>query len=110
MNKGVKPVLSSSRFYPYADNLVHTIVGYIGQASLKDIERMDTIRENLVQRLKGKSGIEYSNEKLLIGKYGIKRYEVNSPERISQIDHIKETQGTTIKTTVDLVQTLLKNY
>ncbi len=105
--EGVKPVVSSSRFYPYGDNLVH-VVGYVGQASIKDIERMDAIKENLVPGLKvGKSGIEYSNEKLLIGKYGIKRYEVNSSgKRISQIDHIKETQGTTIKTTVDLeVQT-----
>ena len=76
--EGVKPVVSSSRYYPYADNLVH-VVGYVGQASLKDIERMEAIKENLVPGLKvGKSGIEYSNQKSLIGKYGIKRYEVNS--------------------------------
>ncbi len=105
--EGVKPVVSSSRFYPYGENIVH-IVGYVGQASLKDIERMDAIRENLVPGLKvGKSGIEYSNEELLIGKYGIKRYEVNSSgKRISQIEHIKESQGAEIKTTIDLeVQT-----
>ena len=53
---------------------------------------MDAIKENLVPGLKvGKSGIEYSNEKSLIGKYGIKRYEVNSSgKRINQIEHIKE--------------------
>ena len=101
--EGVKPVVSSSRYYPYANNLVH-IVGYVGQASIKDIERMKEIRENLVPGLKvGKSGIEYSNEKLLIGKYGIKRYEVNSSgKRISQLEHIKESQGSEIKTTIDL--------
>ena len=101
--EGVKPVVSSSRYYPYGNNLVH-VVGYVGEPSLEDVDRMETIRENLVPGLKvGKSGIEYSNEKLLIGKYGIKRYEVNSSgKRISQIDHIKESQGISIKTTIDL--------
>ena len=100
---GVKPVVSSSRYYPHGDSLVH-VVGYVGQASIKDIERMKEIKENLVPGLKvGKSGIEYSNEKLLIGKYGIKRYEVNSSgKRISQLEYIKESQGRKIKTTVDL--------
>ncbi len=101
--EGVKPVVSSSRYYPYGSNLVH-VVGYVGEASLKDVERMDEIKENLVPGLKvGKSGIEYSNEKLLIGKYGIKRYEVNSSgKRISQLEYIKESQGVQIKTTIDL--------
>tara|TARA_Y100000741_G_scaffold243128_1_gene186383 strand:+ start:1324 stop:3291 length:1968 start_codon:yes stop_codon:yes gene_type:complete len=113
--EGVKPVVSSSRFYPYADNLVH-VVGYVGEASIKDIERMDAIKENLVPGLKvGKSGIEYSNEKSLIGKYGVKRYEVNSSgKRISQLEHIKESKGEEIKTTIDLevqkfAQELLKD-
>tara|TARA_B100001540_G_scaffold204358_1_gene180025 strand:- start:5482 stop:7419 length:1938 start_codon:yes stop_codon:yes gene_type:complete len=101
--EGVKPVVSSSRYYPYGNSSVH-VVGYVGDASLKDIERMEEIKENLVPGLKvGKSGIEYSNEKLLIGKYGIKRYEVNSSgKRISQIDYVKESQGVKIKTTIDL--------
>ena len=113
--EGVKPVVSSSRYYPYGSNLVH-IVGYVGEASIRDIERMEEIKENLVPGLKvGKSGIEYSNEKKLIGKYGIKRYEVNSSgKRIIQLEHIKESQGTEIKTTVDLevqklAQELLKD-
>ena len=113
--EGVKPVVSSSRYYPYGSNLVH-VVGYVGEASVRDIERMEEIKENLVPGLKvGKSGIEYSNEKKLIGKYGIKRYEVNSSgKRIIQLEHIKESQGTEIKTTVDLevqkfAQELLKS-
>ncbi len=101
--EGVKPVVSSSRFYPYKNLLVH-VVGYVGAASQKDIERKDVIKENLVPGLKvGKSGIEYAKETQLIGRYGIKRYEVNSSgKRISQIDYIKETQGEKIKLTVDL--------
>ena len=109
--EGVKPVVSSSRYYPYGSNLVH-VVGYVGEASIKDIERMDAIKENLVPGLKvGKSGIEYSNEKNLIGKYGIKRYEVNSSgKRISQLEHIKESKGKEIKLTVDLeVQKFAQN-
>ena len=90
--EGAKPVVSTSRFYPYANDLVH-IVGYVGDASIKDIENKSEIKENLVPGLKvGKSGIESSQEKLLIGKYGIKRYEVNSSgKRISQLEHIKES-------------------
>lgn len=101
--EGVKPVLTSSRYYPYSNDLVH-VLGYVGTPSEKDIENKDIIRENLVPGLKvGKSGIEYSYENLLIGRYGIKRYEVNSSgKRISQIDYIKETQGDKIKITVDL--------
>ncbi len=101
--EGTKPVVSSSRYYPYGNDLVH-IIGYVGEPSLSDIDRLEEIKENLVPGLKvGKSGIEYSNEKSLIGKYGIKRYEVNSSgKRISQLEYIKESQGTKIKTTIDL--------
>ena len=101
--EGAKPVLSTSRFYPHANDLVH-VVGYVGEASIKDIESKLEIKTNLVPGLKvGKSGLESSQEKLLIGKYGIKRYEVNSSgKRISQVDYIKETQGKEVKTTIDL--------
>ena len=51
-----------------------------------------------------KQGIESSKEKILIGKYGIKRYEVNaSGKRISQIDYLKKTQGgNSVRTTIDV--------
>jgi len=101
--EGVKPVLSTSRFYPYANDLVH-VVGYVSDASVDDIEKKSEIKENFVPGLKvGKSCIESSQEKFLIGKYGIKRYEVNSSgKRISQVDYIKEIQGKEIKITIDL--------
>ena len=39
----------------------------------------------------------------MIGKYGIKRYEVNaSGKRINQIDYLKENQGGKVKITIDL--------
>ena len=101
--EGAKPVLSTSRYYPYGNDLVH-VVGYVGEASIKDIESKKEIKENHVPGLKvGKSGLEYSQENLLIGKYGIKRYEVNaSGKRISQVDYIKEIQGKEVKTTIDI--------
>ena len=100
--EGAKPVLSTSRYYPYSNDMVH-IVGYVGAASLVDIEKKE-IKENLVPGMKvGKSGIENSQEKFLIGKYGVKRYEVNaSGKRISQVNYLKETQGNQIKLTVDI--------
>ena len=112
--EGAKPVLSTSRHYPHANDFVH-ILGYVGDASVKDIENKTEIKENFVPGLKvGKSGIESSKEKILIGKYGIKRYEVNaSGKRISQIDYLKENQGEEVKITIDLevqklAQSLLK--
>ena len=113
--EGAKPVLSTSRFYPYANDSVH-IVGYVGDASIKDIERKKEVAENFLPGLKvGKSGIESSQEKLLIGKYGIKRYEVNSSgKKISQIDYLKEIKGSQLKTSIDIkiqqkAQKLLKD-
>ena len=113
--EGTKPVLSSSRYYPYANDLVH-IIGYVGDASIKDIESKKEVEKNFVPGLKvGKSGIESSKEKELIGNYGIKRYEVNaSGKRISQIDYLRENQGDEVKITIDLevqktAQSLLKN-
>ena len=100
--EGAKPVLSTSRFYPYSNDLVH-VVGYVGDASPRDIEKPE-IKENFVPGLKvGKYGIEKSQEKSLIGNYGIKRYEVNaSGKRISQIDYIKEKQGNQVNLTIDI--------
>ena len=109
--EGAKPVLSTSRHYPYANDLVH-IIGYVGDASVRDIESKKEIEKNFVPGLKvGKSGIESSKEKVLIGSYGIKRYEVNaSGKRISQIDYLKENQGDKVKITIDLeVQKFAQN-
>ena len=113
--EGTKPVLSTSRYYPHADDLVH-IIGYVGDASTKDIENKKEIEKNFVPGLKvGKTGIESSKEGTLIGNYGIKRYEVNaSGKRISQLDYLKENQGDKVKITIDLevqkfAQNLLKD-
>ena len=112
---GVAPVLSSARNYPYDKDLVH-VIGYVGEASAKDIELNDKIKSNYVPGLKvGKSGLEKSLEGDLIGRYGIKRYEVNAyGKRISQISEVESLQGNKIATTIDLecqqfAQDLLKD-
>ena len=101
--EGAKPVLSTSRYYPHSSDIAH-VVGYVSDASSQDIINKKEIEENFVPGLKvGKSGIESSREKILIGKYGIKRYEVNaSGKRINQIDYLKENQGGKVKITIDL--------
>jgi len=101
--EGAKPVLSTSRFYPYSNDLVH-IIGYVGEASIDDIRKNKKIEENFVPGLKvGKIGIENSTDQILIGNYGIKRYEVNSSgKKIREISYKKETQGENLRTTIDL--------
>ena len=101
--EGAKPVLSTSRYYPYSNDLVH-IIGYVGEASADDITKNKKIEENFVPGLKvGKIGIENSTDQLLIGNYGIKRFEVNSSgKKIREISYKKETQGENLRTTIDL--------
>ncbi len=113
--EGAKPVLSTSRYYPYSNDLVH-IIGYVGEASVNDITKNKKIEENFVPGLKvGKIGIENSTDQILIGNYGIKRYEVNSSgKKIKEISYKKETQGENLRTTIDvevqrLAQKLLDN-
>ena len=113
--EGAKPVLSTSRYYPYSNDLVH-IIGYVGEASADDITKNKKIEENFVPGLKvGKIGIENSTDQILIGNYGIKRFEVNSSgKKIREISYKKETQGENLRTTIDievqrLAQKLLDN-
>ena len=75
---GAKPVLSTSRYYPYSNDLVH-VVGYVGDATTQDIQNKKKIEENFVPGLKvGKIGIENSKDTDLIGNHGTKRSRVQS--------------------------------
>ena len=99
---GAKPVLSVSRNYPFDVNYTH-ILGYVSEASAKDILNNEVIKNNHVPGLKvGKTGLEKAFEEQLIGVNGVQRYEVNAyGKRIRQIDHKKGEQGKTIKLTID---------
>ena len=99
---GAKPVLSVSRNYPFNDNYTH-VLGYVSEASEKDILNNETIKNKHVPGLKvGKTGLEKTFENELIGTNGIQRYEVNAyGKRISQLDHTEGLSGETIKITID---------
>jgi len=99
---GTKPVLSISRDYPYDENYTH-ILGYVSEASEKDILNNKIIKNNYVPGLKvGKTGLEKSFEAELIGENGVQRYEVNAyGKRIKQIDHSDGKKGKKIKLTID---------
>ena len=99
---GAKPVLSVSRYYPYKENFTH-VLGYLSRASALDLEENESIKKNYVPGLKvGKSGLEKTFEKDLIGTNGIQRYEVNAyGKRIKQLDHTVGKKGKNITLTVD---------
>jgi penicillin-binding protein 2 len=107
---GVKPILSISRNYPFADNYTH-ILGYISQANENDILNNQNIKKNYVSGLKvGKTGLEKSLENQLIGTNGVQRYEVNAfGKRINQIDYKEGKAGDRIKLTVDTEVQKLSN-
>ena len=99
---GVKPVISISRDYPYKENFTH-ILGYVSQANENDILLNENIKEKFVPGLKvGKTGLEKSFEKKLIGTNSVERYEVNAyGRRISQLAFQKGNKGEIIQLTID---------
>ena len=99
---GAKPVLSVSRNYPFDDKYTH-VLGYVSEASEKDILNNEEIKNKHVPGLKvGKTGLEKTFENSLIGTNGIQRYEVNAfGKRISQLDHTDGLNGKTIQLTID---------
>ncbi|MDA9996402.1 penicillin-binding protein 2 [Candidatus Pelagibacter sp.] len=99
---GAKPVLSVSRNYPFNESYTH-VLGYVSEASKKDILNNEIIKDKHVPGLKvGKTGLEKTFENELIGTNGVQRYEVNAyGKRIRQLDHTDGLNGKTIKLTID---------
>ena len=107
---GAKPVLSISRDYPYDETYTH-VIGYVSEASEKDLLNNEVIKNSHVPGLKvGKIGLEKSFENRLIGTNGVQRYEVNAyGKRINQIDYKEGEQGEKIKLTIDTEVQKLSN-
>jgi len=99
---GAKPVFSVARKYPHGENFTH-VLGYVAEASAQDIDNYSFIKENYVPGLRvGKTGLEKSLEKELIGISGVQRYEVNAHgKKINQINRIEGTQGKNFRITID---------
>ena len=96
---GTKPVFSVARQYPQAENFTH-VLGYVAEASVQDIRNYPFIKENHVPGLRvGKTGLEKTLEKELIGASGLQRYEVNAHgKRIKEIDRVEGIQGKNFRT------------
>ena len=100
--QGVKPVVALARKYSLDGSSSH-IIGYVSDTSIKDLENSELLREINVPGLKtGKNGLEKSFNELLIGKPGIKRFEVNAyGKRIKELEFVKGTVGQNFRTTLD---------
>ncbi len=78
---GVVPMEATKRFYPFDGVFAH-IIGYVGSASPKDVEKDDDPLLRQPTFRVGKSGIEQSQDKSLRGKAGRKKVEVNAFGRV----------------------------
>ena len=79
--------MTVGRNYPYKNIYTH-VLGYVSEASVKDIVDNEIIKQRNVPGLRvGKTGLEKALENELIGTNGIQRSEVNAyGKRINQID------------------------
>ena len=107
---GAKPVLSVARSYPFEKTYTH-VLGYVAQASEKDLINNETIKKNHVPGLRvGKIGLEKTFENDLLGTNGVQRYEVNAyGKRINQLDHKEGEKGKNIRLTLDTEVQKLSN-
>ena len=99
---GAKPIITVGRSYPFGQSYTH-ILGYVSQASAKDIINNEVIKDRNVPGLRvGKSGLEKTFEDELIGTNSVQRYEVNAyGKKINQIDFRQGESGRNIKLTID---------
>ena len=83
-------------------NYTH-LLGYVAQASERDLLFNEVIKKNYVPGLRvGKNGLEKTFENSLIGTNGMQRYEVNAyGKRINQVDFQEGKKGTNIQLTID---------
>ena len=106
--QGVKPVVALARKYSSDGSSAH-IVGYVSDTSQQDLQNSEFLREINVPGLKtGKNGLEKLLDESIVGRPGIKRFEVNAyGKRIKELELVKGTAGKSFKTTIDQeVQTL----
>ena len=100
--QGAEPIVSVARVYP--DHSTSHIVGYVSEASQKDLQNKEYLRQMAVAGISvGKTGLEVKLDKEIIGKVGFQRYEVNAyGKRIRQIQLDKGQNGKNYTSTIDL--------
>ena len=100
--QGIEPIVSVARVYNDASS-AH-VLGYVSQASAKDLKNKKYLKEMSVPGMGvGKTGLERKLDKEIIGKVGFQRYEGNAfGKRIKQIQVDQGQAGQSFKTTLDL--------
>ena len=100
--QGAEPIVSVARVYH--DESTSHIVGYVSQASIKDLKNKEYLRNMAVTGIAvGKNGLENKLDEEIIGKVGFQRYEVNAyGKRIRQIKKDDGKEGRNYNITIDL--------
>lgn len=100
---GVTPEVGLTRQYPQYEDFAH-VVGYVGPVSDYDLSQMEDPEPVLmIPRFQiGKVGLEAKKEKLLRGKAGAKRVEVNATGRVMrELDRTEGQPGADLQLSVD---------
>jgi penicillin-binding protein 2 len=98
---GVDVVAGLNRYYPLADELVHTI-GYVARIDENDIKQLDVSNYSGTTHI-GKLGIEKSYESTLHGDVGFQQVEVNAQGRVIRVlDRTSPKPGENLHLTIDL--------
>ena len=99
--QGAKPVVSIARIYRNSAS-AHAI-GYVSEISARDIRKRKYLENiNVAGIAIGKTGLESTFDKEMIGSPGFLRYEVNAyGKKIKQISIKNGLKGKTFKTTLD---------
>ena len=100
--QGIKPVVSVARKYFEGEFSSH-IIGYVSDASQKDLANSELLREIHVPGLKtGKNGLEKNLNEQMIGTPGLQSFEVNAYcKRIKELKLIQGTPGKNFRITLD---------
>jgi penicillin-binding protein 2 len=100
--QGAQPVVSIARFYK--DNSSAHAIGYVSEISARDLKKRKYLRNlNIAGVAVGKTGLESSLDKEMMGTPGYLRYEVNAyGKRIKQVSTNDGLKGKTYRTTLDL--------
>lgn len=98
---GITIEIEPKRFYLY-DSLASHIIGYMGKISKSQLKR-EAYADYSILNTVGKHGIEYEFEKLLRGKDGGRRIEVDAAGReVRLLSEIKPVPGNNIFLSIDL--------
>jgi len=100
--RGIKPVVSIDRKYLEDSSSSH-IIGYVSEASVRDLENSELLRKANMPGLKtGKNGLEKSFNEAMLGKPGVQRFEVNAyGKRIKELKFTGGVPGKNFRTTID---------